>query len=164
MDALLSIQVVKTIEQRFDDYNHTVRSRSNYNYDEEYDSEVDMDMSQPVPGCNNTLTRSDFEDDGGTSLVSTFESLSVNLNSHISRGITRAPTPEYVDPETVGPLHLEEEIAAMWANPGHSRAVQCRGSNEFICYDLAGSSCTRRASGSFCGARRSRLVVHSRVR
>jgi hypothetical protein len=27
---------------------------------------------------------------------------------------------------------LEEEIAAMWANPGHSRAAQCRGSNEFI--------------------------------
>jgi hypothetical protein len=68
MDALLSIQVVKTIEQQFDDYDHTVRSRSNYNYDKEYDSEVDMDMSQPVPGHDNTLTGSDFEDDGGTSL------------------------------------------------------------------------------------------------
>jgi hypothetical protein len=43
MDALLSIQVVKTIEQQFDDYDHTVRSRSNYNYDKEYDSEVDVD-------------------------------------------------------------------------------------------------------------------------
>jgi transposase InsO family protein len=132
MDAPLSIQVVKTIEQRFDDYDHTVRSRSNYNYDEEYDSEVDVDMSQPVPGRDNTLTGSDFEDDGGTSLVSAFESLSVDLNSQISGGITRAPTPEYVDPETVGTLHSEEEIAAMWANPGHSRAVQRRGSNEFI--------------------------------
>jgi transposase InsO family protein len=132
MDAPLSIQVVKTIEQRFDDYDHTVRSRLNYNYDEEYDSEVDVDMSQPVPGRDNTLTGSDFEDDGGTSLVSAFESLSVDLNSQISGGITRAPTPEYVDPETVGTLHSEEEIAAMWANPGHSRAVQRRGSNEFI--------------------------------
>jgi hypothetical protein len=88
MDAPLSIQVVKMIEQRFDDYDHTVRSRSNYNYDEEYDSEVDVDMSQPVLGHDNTLTKSDFEDDGGMSLVSAFESLSVDLNSQISGGIT----------------------------------------------------------------------------
>jgi hypothetical protein len=88
MDALLSIQVVKTIEQRFDDYDHAVRSRSNYNYDEEYDSEVDVDMSQPVPGRDKMLTKSDFEDDGGMSLVSAFESLSVDLNSQISGGIT----------------------------------------------------------------------------
>jgi hypothetical protein len=88
MDAPLSIQVVKMIEQRFDDYDQSVRSRSNYNYDEEYDSEVDVDMSQPVPGCDNTLTESDFEDDGGMSLVSAFESLSVDLNSQISGGIT----------------------------------------------------------------------------
>jgi transposase InsO family protein len=132
MDAPLSIQVVKTIEQRFDDYDQSVQSRSNYNYDKEYDSEVDVDMSQPVPKHDNMLTETDFEDDGGTSLVSAFESLSVDLNSQISGGITRAPTPEYVDPETVGPLHSEDEIAAMWANPGHSRAVQRRSSNEFI--------------------------------
>ena len=73
-----TIQTVKTLEQRFMEFDDTVRTCPNYNLDEESDSDIDVDMSQPATSRSKTQMESyvdDLESSGLFELCSTLDSL-----------------------------------------------------------------------------------------
>ena len=57
-----TIQTVKTLEQRFVEFDDSVRTRPNYNLDEESDSDINVDMSQPATSHDKTQTESYVDD------------------------------------------------------------------------------------------------------
>jgi len=62
LEVKLTIQTVKTLEQRFVEFDDMVRTCPNYNLDEESDSDIDMDMSQPVTS-HNQMQMASYVDD-----------------------------------------------------------------------------------------------------
>jgi transposase InsO family protein len=101
LEVTPTIQTVKTLEQRFADFDQQVTSKSTWNYDEEYDSEMDIDMSRPAPSRDLPQTVSDTENICGESddLLSAFGDLIISTDD--SDKENRAPTPEYVDPRGI---------------------------------------------------------------
>ena len=134
-----TIQTVKTLEQRFVEFDNVVRSCSNYNYDEEYDSYIDIDMSQSTSSHEPLQTVSDLEDIPSESeLCSTFDSLETESNN--SKKENRALTPEYIDPCSIADLEEQfkdepAQLAAMemWDRLSFGgQTIRHHSSNELI--------------------------------
>src|SRR3984885_5518671 len=134
-----TIQTVKTLEQRFAEFDDVVRSRSNYNYDEEYDSEMDIDMSQSISSRKPAQTESDIGDIPSESeLCSAFDCLETESND--SNKENRALTPEYIDPGSIADLQdqFKDEPAQLAAMEMWDRlsfggnTIRRRTSNELI--------------------------------
>ena len=71
------------LEQRFAEFDNTVRTRPDYNLDEESNSDIDVDMSQPATSRGKTQTGSyvdDLESSELFELCSALDSLETESN------------------------------------------------------------------------------------
>src|ERR1700761_8398391 len=134
-----TIQTVKTLEQRFAEFDETVRTCPNYNMDEESDSDIDVDMSQPGSSHVNMQTASYVDDLSSSELYELCSALdSLETESYDSDKENRALTPEYINPDSIvdldsySPVDREkQEIMDMWER-FTTGSIKQRTSNEII--------------------------------
>src|SRR6201996_8281229 len=134
-----TIQTVKMLEQRFAEFDDTVRTSPNCNLDEESDSDIDVDMSQPVTSRDQTQTASYIDDLSSSELFELCSALdSLETESHDSDKENRALTPEYINPDSIADLDSyspddpeKQEIMDMWDRFTTGSIKRCT-SNEII--------------------------------
>jgi hypothetical protein len=137
LEVTPSIQTAKNIEECFLKIDKEMRARAGFY---EGDSELDEDMLWSGPGWQvYTYIPDDLEDISGEDLLQQFEVLSIDNNSlGLYEEPQRAPTPEYVSPQSATAdlghdqfIDLEAEIDEEWKSKNLG-PLKCKTSNEVI--------------------------------
>src|SRR6202046_4814307 len=127
LDVPATVQTVKTLEQRFADFDQQIRPRLNTFMDEEDDEDFDVDMSHST--SLQTIDHDDWSSESSNALGLDFGDLTIEDGG--SDKENRAPTPAYVDPSSLE-SNSQEEIEAMWVGFNQRQTIRRKSSNEII--------------------------------